>query len=1088
VLLRFRSLIAVFVGALLALGAVPSFTASAGAATTVTLTKDVTVAAPPSSSFAGASSGDGWDVAFYQDRVFNVFHHSAQYQIDCHLQTDGSHCDTVGGISPWPKTASDPDLGDFTSPAHASGWVDQAAGKFYGWTSRESDSTAGIICVDLTTPAADPFCGFTPLGTPGGNPETDTTTVGGRAVVGTELLGYDPETQQVLCFSTVTDAACTGQPFAIDIGGISPITTGWSDNSTLAAAGKLFVHAEDNNNGGGVLTCFDPVAQTVCSGNWPQVISDSVSAPSANVGAPFPYLAASGTATGVCMPYDGVDPCWDLAGTPISTPAALVAAIGSTDLWNEGTVLGSRVFMPTGQADSGGDAVYCYDFAAGAGCPNFPIQTDGSTYAYSVTPDPVREGCMWINSDHSDGTYSQIRTFDGYDGTLGCSDRVHVTSGVVIPDSGCTALGWTQMQILDPSRADYASATVSLVGADGSPVPGATDVALDSQGRIDLSGLTIPDSVIFTTDFTNPTFSGNGVIVQFTWQSTNASTCQNNATRVPASPTISSVTPDSAHGGLSVAFTPPIDPGTSPITSYRYSTDGGVTWQDRTDSGSASSPMLITSTSTDGTALVDGSTYAVIVRAVSDVGTGLASNQLDANAVVPELLSAPAAMAVQPGSSAYVTPVYVAGYTNDVTIDLTTSIGTISVVSNGGLTTGCSPCTGTEVTFTGPQDAVNVALATLNVTAPGGIGTGHVQIALTKNGDSTPSQNASIVVNVQAPTLARPTLPTLHAASTSALTATFTPVAHASSYTLRLYNASGTTLIGSPRPNFVSGAAVTGLSPSTSYVASITAIGDGTNYLDSPEGPKGSGTTLAAPGTPCAAVPRPAQGLPTGHGPLYAVDGTGHLATVPTFTGAHHYPVIGGSATASGLGSWLLSSEGGVLTAGDAPFAGSLSSRTLKASVTSISGTRCGRGYDILATDGGIFSFGDAPYLGSMGGTKLNQPMSGMAITCSGHGYYTVANDGGVFSFGDARFHGSMAGLNLASPIFAITPNCSNTGYWTVAKDGGVFTSGAVGFYGSLGGHKLNSPIVGLIPTPTFHGYWLIDANGATYPFGDATA
>ncbi len=89
-----------FVAAGLALGGVVAVSAPASAApATVDLTRSVTVPTPPSSNFTGATSGDGWDVQFYEDRIFNVFHHnSTSYQVDCHLQSDGTHCDTVGGV------------------------------------------------------------------------------------------------------------------------------------------------------------------------------------------------------------------------------------------------------------------------------------------------------------------------------------------------------------------------------------------------------------------------------------------------------------------------------------------------------------------------------------------------------------------------------------------------------------------------------------------------------------------------------------------------------------------------------------------------------------------------------------------------------------------------------------------------------------------------------------------------------------------------------------------------------------------------------------------------------------------------------
>jgi hypothetical protein len=67
-----------------------------------------------------------------------------------------------------------------------------------------------------------------------------------------------------------------------------------------------------------------------------------------------------------------------------------------------------------------------------------------------------------------------------------------------------------------------------------------------------------------------------------------------------------------------------------------------------------------------------------------------------------------------------------------------------------------------------------------------------------------------------------------------------------------------------------------------------------------------------------------------------------------------------------------------------------------------------GRGYWLVASDGGIFTFGDARYLGSTGGIQLNRPIVGMAPTPDGRGYWLVASDGGIFTFGDAPFFGSL--------------------------------------------------------------------------------
>ena len=73
--------------------------------------------------------------------------------------------------------------------------------------------------------------------------------------------------------------------------------------------------------------------------------------------------------------------------------------------------------------------------------------------------------------------------------------------------------------------------------------------------------------------------------------------------------------------------------------------------------------------------------------------------------------------------------------------------------------------------------------------------------------------------------------------------------------------------------------------------------------------------------------------------------------------------------------------------------------------------THDGLGYWLVASDGGIFSFGDAGFHGSTGATPLNKPVVGMAATQDGLGYWLVASDGGIFSYGDAQFHGSAGAL-----------------------------------------------------------------------------
>ncbi len=143
-------------------------------------------------------------------------------------------------------------------------------------------------------------------------------------------------------------------------------------------------------------------------------------------------------------------------------------------------------------------------------------------------------------------------------------------------------------------------------------------------------------------------------------------------------------------------------------------------------------------------------------------------------------------------------------------------------------------------------------------------------------------------------------------------------------------------------------------------------------------------------------------------------------------------------------------------------------------------------GYWLVASDGGIFTFGDAGFYGSEGGQHLNQPIVGMATTPDGKGYWLVASDGGIFTFGDAGFYGSQGGQHLNQPIVGMATTPDGKGYWLVASDGGIFTFGDAGFYGSEGGQHLNQPIVGMATTPDGKGYWLVASDGGIFTFGDA--
>ena len=199
-------------------------------------------------------------------------------------------------------------------------------------------------------------------------------------------------------------------------------------------------------------------------------------------------------------------------------------------------------------------------------------------------------------------------------------------------------------------------------------------------------------------------------------------------------------------------------------------------------------------------------------------------------------------------------------------------------------------------------------------------------------------------------------------------------------------------------------------------------------------------------------------------------------------------PVTNPQQSNATSGYWLVASDGGIFTFGNAGYYGSMGGIKLNAPVVGMAPTANDGGYWEVATDGGIFSFGNATFFGSMGGMQLNKPIVGIATTPDGGGYWEVASDGGIFSFGDAAFLGSLGNLVLNSPIVGIAATPDGDGYWLVAADGGVFAFGDAPFYGSLGGRVLPKPVVGIAATPDGMGYWLMTANGQITGYNDADA
>jgi uncharacterized protein YkwD len=194
-------------------------------------------------------------------------------------------------------------------------------------------------------------------------------------------------------------------------------------------------------------------------------------------------------------------------------------------------------------------------------------------------------------------------------------------------------------------------------------------------------------------------------------------------------------------------------------------------------------------------------------------------------------------------------------------------------------------------------------------------------------------------------------------------------------------------------------------------------------------------------------------------------------------------PIVGVAATKSGNGYWRVAADGGVLTAGDAPFYGSAFGKA-HAIVIGIAPTPTGKGYWLVDIAGSVYNFGDAAYRGQMWGKRLAKPVVGITGAPDGKGYWLVASDGGIFTFGSAQFYGSTGAIRLKQPVVGIASTPTGKGYWLVASDGGVFTFGNAGFFGSTGAMRLAKPVVGMAASPAGSGYTMVAADGGLFRFG----
>ncbi len=450
---------------------------------------ETTTAAEPvttGSGFSGSGAGDGYNVAFGNGILLNMYHHNtSNATIECHTIT-GSNCATYQRVKTGYKTN------------HASAlYFDKSTDRVYGFVYRNSDGHYGVLCQDYSDVAAVVDCPtvFSDLSN-GYNGDMGHQGFGSSSRDGDVLWGIDGYNAQLMCFDMDTTGGdeCAGRN-GFDIGTGGQWGSGYYHGRVTAAADKVFFTIDDK------LGCFDPATTALCASSTP---IDIGSGAFSNVyrHPPVPVQNTDGTFFGACDINSKL--CIDSTGSTVTIPAALNTYwtanvpngyIGGLNA-QQFAIAGHKFYYGGVQTgDNWSKDIVCYDFQTQAACAGFNGTGRGIVYFYTANVDPDNLGCVWVNQDSG-----RIIPLDATTGQVGCSSGeaiVELPYSAVVPRMGCQGDGrvisWQDIQ-LNLNGVSHNDVTISILDDNGDEVAGWQDVPVDSTGFLDMSTLTVAES------------------------------------------------------------------------------------------------------------------------------------------------------------------------------------------------------------------------------------------------------------------------------------------------------------------------------------------------------------------------------------------------------------------------------------------------------------------------------------------------------------------------------------------------------------------------------------------------------------------
>jgi hypothetical protein len=452
-----------------------------------------TVAEPvvTGTSFSGSGAGDGYNVGFGNGYVLNVWHHNTALNVECHLMS-GENCPTyIKNVTGY-QTA-------MASTVH----VDKATNKVYTAVRQTSSGDVGFYCLDYSDLASivnctTPFVSLADVAAGGTNYEYRGSNTSQE---GTKIWTIDTTVGSLLCFDIATSDACTGGHNGFVIGSAGGAYDGKMKARVHVTNNKVFFTV--NNTMG----CYDIATISLCGNpdSTPIAIPAAPivdSAINANRHVPVPVQNTDGSFRGACDIDSQL--CIDGDGATTTMPTGLAAHWTANPANNYIAGQNSQSFAITeskmyyGGIETGdrwSKDLICWDYSTDALCAGFDGAGRGITKFYTADIDPDNPGCVWVNQDSG-----QIIPLNAETGEVGCASGdaiVELPYAGVVPRMGCDSDGrvisWEDIQ-LNLNGVSSSDVAISILDDNGAEVADWQDVAVDSTGYLDMSGLTVAES------------------------------------------------------------------------------------------------------------------------------------------------------------------------------------------------------------------------------------------------------------------------------------------------------------------------------------------------------------------------------------------------------------------------------------------------------------------------------------------------------------------------------------------------------------------------------------------------------------------